>query len=161
MDEENHTGILIFDAIEKVAMANLVKVEGSHILPEIRASPCRLHTKHSNKTSKLLLDSSHHSNNSKWPTETQTKEGQIKEYTEKGMYRDDPIHGSSNNFQSIQMSSLPSNMPTKEFVTSWIMHGSEPSGAIHFPGIVKENLEPSGSNSRRGRLCKISTKTKF
>ncbi|RUS75714.1 hypothetical protein EGW08_016529 [Elysia chlorotica] len=52
---------------------------------------------------------------------------------------------------------LPNEMASEEFVSSWIMHGSQPKGHNHFPDLMPEKLQqhthtlPVAADTNRGK----------
>ncbi|KAL3867663.1 hypothetical protein ACJMK2_040534, partial [Sinanodonta woodiana] len=136
------------DIIDTVAKANCAKVEPSSILPEIRASPCQIHTKRDRKTD-LNVSTNHHFG--KVPDSSKKKQSSVQPVS---LYKDSS-HGmnitvrktvveiptdkdgrESENFQVRKRPALPKHMSSKEYVMSWLIHGSAPNGTNHFPDIL-------------------------
>ncbi|GFN83059.1 hypothetical protein PoB_000956500 [Plakobranchus ocellatus] len=42
--------------------------------------------------------------------------------------------------------SLPNEMPSQDFVSSWLIHGSQPEGQSHFPDLIPDH-------NKSGQLC--------
>ena len=127
------------DAIDKVAKANSVRIETTQILPEVSASSCAFHTKSDRSKNELLYMSNHHAG-----------------HLPQRRYRQKPVSNTSLNarrkvpkmpsdmdIKQLEKdldnypkfpSALPGHMPSKEFVMSWLLHGSEPDH--HFPEIT-------------------------
>nr|XP_022318151.1 uncharacterized protein LOC111121261 isoform X2 [Crassostrea virginica] len=140
MDSSSDGFDLPEDAIDKVARANSVRTESGQILPEVRASPCAIHFKKDKKSDLLFHNNFHAGQHS--PSAVR------KSFSKNSLTRDGRKHRGSDNVPPERrqapalMNTLPRGMPSKEFVMTWLMHGSEPSGKSHFPDIVIPDGRP-------------------
>ncbi|WAR23248.1 hypothetical protein MAR_036917 [Mya arenaria] len=128
-DDDGHLPDAI---IEKVARANTVHNEHSQILPEIRAAPCPIHTKKDHKDP-LKTDG-------RSPRRLTTHEPHnqlnVHTSTNKGCRMDINIRIPEQFPATVRQPMLPKNMTSKEYVMTWLVHGSEPNGNNHFPEII-------------------------
>ncbi|XP_062593756.1 uncharacterized protein LOC134255257 [Saccostrea cucullata] len=136
MDSSSDGFDLPEDAIDKVAKANSVKTESAQILPEVRASPCAIHFK-KDKRNDLLFHSNYHAGQHSPSTVRKTK-----------LLKDGKLENPERRQPPPLLNTLPRGMPSKEFVMTWLMHGSEPSGKSHFPDIVIPDGRPKRSKGR-------------
>lgn len=144
------------DAIDKVARANSVKLESNGILPEVRASPCPMHSKYDKKTD-LMYMSGHHGGT----TSHHLKKGGKVRRMVSNSSMDNELSANRDAKEDVALrvpnkTSLPANMPSKEFVMTWLMYGSEPGSGNHFPELVKSDnaKKPRGKHGQR----KVTTK---
>ncbi|XP_033738849.1 uncharacterized protein LOC117326282 isoform X2 [Pecten maximus] len=147
------------DAIDKVARANSVRLESNGILPEVRASPCPMHSKYDKKTD-LMYMSNHHGGSA---PQYVKKNGKVRRMVSNSSL-DNDFSANKETKEDLAVvgrmpskTSLPGNMPSKEFVMTWLMYGSEPGSGNHFPELVKSD---SSAKKSRGKpaLRKGSTK---
>ena len=144
------------DAIEKVAKANCVKMDATQILPEVHASPCAFHTK---KDKRDMLYGYGGANGNVSPLSFRPHKsfkGSVSSSKER--FRN-PVSRIEINQSRREppplINTLPRGMPSKEFVMTWLMHGSEPSGKSHFPEIVDgEKKQFQQKRSRKEPLRK-------
>lgn len=134
------------DAIDKVARANSVRTDSAQILPEVRASPCAIHFKKDKKSDLLFYNN--------YQTGQHSPSAVRKSFSKNLFTRDgrklrgsDNIHPDRRQPPAL-MNTLPRGMPSKEFVMTWLMHGSEPGGKSHFPDIVIPDGRPKKSKGR-------------
>lgn len=146
MDSSSDGFDLPEDAIDKVAKANSVRTDSAQILPEVRASPCAIHFKKDRKND-LLFYSNHQTG--------QHSPGTVRKSLSKNTLTKDGkrLRGSDNiplerRQHPPLLNTLPRGMPSKEFVMTWLMHGSEPSAKSHFPDIVIPDGRPKRSKGK-------------
>ncbi|XP_069126234.1 uncharacterized protein [Argopecten irradians] len=147
------------DAIDKVARANSVRLESSGILPEVRASPCPMHSKFDKKTD-LMYMSNHHGGS---PPQYVKKNGKVRKMVSNSSL-DNDFSANKEAREDLAIvgrlpskTSLPANMPSKEFVMTWLMYGSEPGSGNHFPELVKSDSSAKKSRNKPA-IRKGSTK---
>lgn len=135
------------DIIDKVAKANSVGNDPSnYILPEVRASPCHMHTKKFRRSDPFYTPSqiSSHFN---------PKTAAPRNNVPNNSFVDRNISRLSKNTSALDRrtvrSNLPGYMPSKEFVMTWLMYGSDPQGSNHFPDLVKSNGVPKLKNKHK------------
>jgi len=144
------------DAIDKVAKANSVRMENT-ILPQVRASPCPLHTKYEKRTDPLNMST----NNSKSVLSIPT--GQMKRTAshptpgKEVMVGKDTDKASDVGYSKMRSSLPANNMPSKEFVMTWLMYGSAPGERNHFPGLVKTQSSTKSKNRQKRAITKDIT----
>ncbi|XP_063408369.1 uncharacterized protein LOC134691923 isoform X2 [Mytilus trossulus] len=127
------------DAIEKVAKANSVRLETTQILPEVSASTCAFHTKSDRLKNELLYMSNHHAGHLPQKRLRPKAVSNIPINPRKRI----PKIPSGMDIRQLERdiekypkfpSALPGHMPSKEFVMTWLLHGSEPEH--HFPELT-------------------------
>ncbi|XP_052274814.1 uncharacterized protein LOC127874494 isoform X1 [Dreissena polymorpha] len=140
--------------IETVARANTIATDHAQVLPEIRAAPCQIYTKRQENGRALNTDIpsprrqkhsqlTHQANN----TSSQQTQGDDKTINvrlpEQFSTKPPPI--------------LPKKMSSKEFVKTWLVHGSDPQGNNHFPEIIPNPIKTRKSKSKsKSRIAKAS-----
>ncbi|XP_021367812.1 uncharacterized protein LOC110459732 isoform X2 [Mizuhopecten yessoensis] len=131
------------DAIDKVARANSVRLDSNGILPEVRASPCPMHSKY-DKKSDLMYMSSHNGGS---PHHHVKKNGKVRKMVSSSSH-ENALSANRDTNEDLAVvgrmpskNSLPGNMPSKEFVMTWLMYGSEPGSGNHFPELVKNESD--------------------
>lgn len=129
------------DAIDKVAKANTATMQSTHVLPEVRASPCPIHVKKDRKSDMLYM-TNHHGGHLHTKPELSRKRLVLPKDNQRVTGRDILTSRTNKSFPDNRpphRSILPSHMSSKDFVMSWLLHGSEPEGQSHFPDIVKQD----------------------
>ena len=145
------------DIIDSVAKANSVHIDTGSVLPEIRAAPCPIHTKRERgKGQELMYSSNSHA---KSPRRLNPHMISL------------PQNEQSSLFQSPRKTNridlnvkipeqfpikppLPKKLSSKDFVMTWLIHGSAPPGSNHFPGIIQQKSADikSKTTPRRSEL---------
>lgn len=137
------------DAIDTVARVNVMHTEHAPILPEIRAAPCPIHVKQ--QSSGQTLRSPRRTlplQTVKNVTIAQSNPSQFNSATTKG-HRIDINVRIPEQFPS-KAPALPKNMSSKDYVMTWLIHGSEPQGSNHFPEIVPNLKTRTKASPRKG-----------
>lgn len=129
------------EAIDKVAKANSVRLDTTQILPEVAASPCAFHTKSDRSKSEIqnMYMTNHHAGHlphkrykqkqvTNTSLNTRSRVPRIPTDTDVGQLEKD-----LDKYPKFP-SALPGHMPSKEFVMTWLLHGSEPDH--HFPELT-------------------------
>ncbi|XP_046554665.1 uncharacterized protein LOC124263978 isoform X2 [Haliotis rubra] len=141
------------DVISQVARANFLKADSSYILPQIRASPCLMHSKQSRRQD-LVYSTNHHGG--KVPVHLGHSSRTIRDKTVR-----QSVH--KYNFETKQHESLttkpssdvahkrprlPGECKSQDLVMSWLLRGSAPADQNHFPDIVKNGQQNKTSKQR-------------
>lgn len=151
------------DVIETVARANSVQTEMTHVLPEIRAAPCPLHVK-KDKAEKTkgpeptFLTNSHF----REPRASKFQYNHMKNissHTQSSSHDNKHAHAKNSRmdinvrlpeqFPSSRAPVLPKNMSSKDYVMTWLIHGSEPTGSNHFPELIPSSSKRKSKTSPR------------
>ncbi|KAH3850441.1 hypothetical protein DPMN_092852 [Dreissena polymorpha] len=142
--------------IETVARANTTATEHAHVLPEIRAAPCPIHSKRheicgvystdirSPRRQKHLQLAQQANNVSSQQTQGEGKTINVR-IPEQFPTKPPPM--------------LPRNMSSKDYVMTWLVHGSDPLGSNHFPEIIPNPFKAKESNHKlksKPRLSRAS-----
>lgn len=141
------------DIIESVAKANSVHIDSGNVLPEIRAAPCPIHVKPERGKGQELLYSSNSHAKSPRRLNTHTISFPQNDQSSQGLYYSPR---KTNKFDiNIRIPevfpmkpSLPKKLPSKDFVMTWLLHGSEPTGSNHFPDIIKQRTSSAKVKSK-------------
>lgn len=137
MDSGDEGNDIPDDVIETVARVNTMHIEHAPVLPEIRAAPCQIHSKPlSNGQTLKSPRKSMPLNTLKNVSFSHSNASQLNGVT-KG-HRIDINVRIPEQFPSKQPS-LPKNMTSKDYVMTWLIHGSDPQGFNHFPEIIPNN----------------------
>ncbi|XP_046339281.2 uncharacterized protein LOC124120492 [Haliotis rufescens] len=142
------------DVISQVARANFLRDDPSNILPQIRASPCLMHSKqgrrqdliystnnqggkvpsHLGQSSRSFIDKSVRQSVHKFNFETKQHESLTTKHP--------PV-------VAHKRPRLPGQYPSQDLVMSWLLHGSAPVEQNHFPDIVKDGQKTKTSKKQR------------
>ncbi|XP_067679019.1 uncharacterized protein [Haliotis asinina] len=139
------------DVINQVAQANILKADSSYILPQIRASPCLMHSKQGRRQD--LAYSTHHHG------------GRVPIHLGHRTVRDTSVRQTVHtyNFETKQHEhlttkppsvvaykgpQLPGECKSQDLVMSWLLRGSAPAQQNHFPDIVKNGQQSKTSKQR-------------
>ncbi|KAH3850474.1 uncharacterized protein LOC127874492 [Dreissena polymorpha] len=125
--------------VETVARANTTVTEHAQVLPEIRAAPCPIHTKRHEIYGAFSTDIrsprrhthlqfAHQANNISSPqTKEERKSTNVRIPHQIPPTKPPPM--------------LPRNMSSKDYVMTWLVHGSDPSESNHFPEIIPNTMK--------------------
>ena len=125
------------DIIDSVAKANSVQLDNGSVLPEIRAAPCPIHMKRDRgKGQELMYSSNTHA---KSPRRLNPHMISLPQNDQSSLYH------SPRKTMNIRIPEqfppkppLPKQLSSKDFVMTWLIHGSAPQGSNHFPDIVQQ-----------------------
>lgn len=150
------------DVIESVAKANSVHVDSGSVLPEIRAAPCPIHMKRERgKGQELLYSSNSHAKSPRRLNPHLISLPQ-NEHSSHAVYQ---TPRKTNKFdiniripeQFPAKPPLPQKLSSKDFVMTWLIHGSAPSGSNHFPDIIQQrNTGPKSKTKLTPRRSELS-----
>ncbi|KAK3091668.1 hypothetical protein FSP39_021686 [Pinctada imbricata] len=146
------------DAIDKVAKANCVKMDAAQILPEVHASPCAFHHKRDRRSDLLFLNNHNGASGPASPSFRNKSSVSSKDKFRNPVSRIEinPPHRERKEPPPL-INTLPRGMPSKEFVMTWLMHGSEPSSKNHFPEITENDKKLSQQKRSRKEPLRKST----
>lgn len=147
MESEDEDGGIPDNIIEKVARANSMYLNHAPVLPEIRAAPCPMHVKRDNVRS--VVDETPDSiigNLSKSQRRNRHVHQTKSMLMQQNHTSQDNVQVRGNRFDlnvripeqfpTTKSPALPKHMSSKDYVMTWLMHGSAPTGSNHFPEII-------------------------
>lgn len=127
--------------IDRVARANTVLNEQAQVLPEIRAAPCPIHSKRGDITPRAKHEHRSPRKQVGHKSEAAVHGGQ-KVVRGRGNTMDVSVRIPEQFPATLRQPMLPKNMTSKEYVMTWLIHGSEPNRANHFPDIITPRKTP-------------------
>ncbi|KAK6179171.1 hypothetical protein SNE40_011591 [Patella caerulea] len=132
------------DVIDMVARAN-VNDEHSDVLPKlINSKPCLMHGRGSDRKDLIYSSNYHAKTYSPQRFNTSNIGGELCiDTTEICELQPHNIIPAKRQYPR----QLPKELPSKEFVMSWLNHGSEPQGSNHFPEVISKSAK--AKNKRR------------
>jgi len=137
------------DIIATVARVNTMYVESVPVLPEIRAAPCRIYNK-PQISGQTINSPRKKTPSSTMKTVTIAKQNSSQLNNSMKGHKLDINVRIPEQFPS-KPPALPKNMTSKDYVMTWLIHGSEPQGSNHFPEIIPSNLK-TRTKPRRASL---------
>lgn len=147
MESGDEDGGIPDNIIEKVARANNMDLSHAPVLPEIRAAPCPMHAKGDHvrsvvdETTNSIIGS---------VTKPQRRNRHMHPTKSISMQQNHTSHDHAQvrgnrfdinvripeQFPTTKSPALPKNMSSKDYVMTWLIHGSAPPGSNHFPEII-------------------------
>ncbi|KAL4236830.1 hypothetical protein ACF0H5_005217 [Mactra antiquata] len=168
LDSGDDVGGFPEDIIETVARANTAHVSNPTVLPEIKAAPCPIHVKRDPK--KTGVEESHY-----W-LHNHTRDPGVYKHRQKQPLKNISTQQNNTSRSVVQMRGnrmdinvripeqfptprapiLPKNMSSKDYVMSWLIHGSDPQETNHFPDIVPSTAKTKSKHIGTPRRSHIS-----
>lgn len=151
MESGDEDGGVPDDIIERVARANTMHVSHAPVLPEIRAAPCPIHVKQ-NKGRPVEEAPESLSGHFK-DIKTQKKNRQTHPIRSITIQQNSPSQDNvtknrvdinvriPEQFPTHKPPALPKHMSSKDYVMTWLIHGSAPQGSNHFPEIIPSKVK--------------------
>lgn len=138
--------------IETVARANTMHVTHAPVLPEIRAAPCPIHVKQNTPRGGMEETADSFIGNSK-ETKSYRKNRETHPIKCISIQQNSPSQNNTvrnrmdinvripEQFPTSKAPALPKNMSSKDYVMTWLIHGSAPQGSNHFPEIIPSQMK--------------------
>ncbi|XP_045158819.2 uncharacterized protein LOC123524590 [Mercenaria mercenaria] len=163
MESGDEDGDFPDNIIETVARANTMHVSHAPVLPEIRAAPCPIHVKQNHvrnvteETNEILSGNVKHLK----PNKKDRKTHPIKSISiQQNPASQDNVTRNRVDINvripeqfpaSTKAPALPKNMSSKDYVMTWLLHGSAPQGSNHFPEIIPSQAKTKSKTKHTPR----------